>query len=544
MCAGSREIGAYVLSENGNGRTLAFGEILLDETLVDGEIWVKEDALREAGGLNRRIRGKRGYELLLRVAQSCGVVCGAPEKAEQLEGFRRVVEEVYSFRDGLQTDCYLIGRYKKELLAMGCFDDAVLGILENGGEESKRYLEEMLSETKTYHWLYDATQPILVYVGDTICYGVLDVFARSLGKALEDQGFQVIYFDLSRQEIRELGDYIGKRLQAVIGMQTYVFSARMKDGDFLHDRIEAPIYHFVFDHPVWLRNHLESVPVRERILTPDRGYAQFVRTYYRHPAYFLPPAGRGETIDRQKQRAEREYEVSFLGSCQNKLLERLILLRKKNKADCHFVSRYIRDLNIHRNDAPEEVLMRTLEHYGITCDRQEFLERFYAVRWAVLGIAERYRYKVVKRLLEAGITLHVFGDSWRECPLYGHPGLVWHKAALGDEALQVYARSKISLNIMTWHKDGFTERIANAMLQGSVVVTDKSRYLEENFVDGQELLLFDLGDLEQLPERINELLADEERRGRIAERGRQKALREHTWERRAETLIGWLDENR
>ncbi len=101
----------------------------------------------------------------------------------------------------------------------------------------------------------------------------------------------------------------------------------------------------------------------------------------------------------------------------------------------------------------------------------------------------------------------------------------------------------MSLNIMTWHKDGFTERIANAMLQKSVVVTDRTTYLEENFENGRELLMFDLGHLEELPGQIKELLSNEEKRAQIAECAYRKALKYHTWDARAKTLLQWIEED-
>ncbi len=117
--------------------------------------------------------------------------------------------------------------------------------------------------------------------------------------------------------------------------------------------------------------------------------------------------------------------------------------------------------------------------------------------------------------MKSGITLHVFGDSWKQCPMIDCPQMVWHPAAIGKAALEVYARAKISLNVMTWHKDGFTERIANSMLQGAVAVTDRTTYLEENFVDEEELLIFHLG--------------------------YEKALRQHTWHDRADKLLEWIE---
>lgn len=108
--------------------------------------------------------------------------------------------------------------------------------------------------------------------------------------------------------------------------------------------------------------------------------------------------------------------------------------------------------------------------------------------------------------------------------------------------MEVWQDSKISLNIMSWHKGGFTERIANMLLCGTVAVSDKSGYLTKNFADGEELVLFDLREGKTLAGRIKELLADEHKRRQIAKRGCEKSRRFHTWERRTEEFLEILGE--
>ena len=94
---------------------------------------------------------------------------------------------------------------------------------------------------------------------------------------------------------------------------------------------------------------------------------------------------------------------------------------------------------------------------------------------------------------------------------------------------------------MSWHKDGFTERVANIMLARTVLLTDRTRYLEENYVDGEELLLFSLDELEKLPGIITDALRRNDRLEQIAEKGYQKTLHEHTWKRETEKLLSFLD---
>lgn len=541
-------LGALCITKEAGERLLSFEDILLDETLVAGDIRVYGKALREAGGINYRLSAKRNYELLLRIAQKHEVrqiseelltqyLCKAEnDRAEDWQYLSPTREDD---ADAWKTDAYVIGRYKKELLDLGVFDAAVLGVVDAGGEAAERYLERMLTETEEYYKLYDCTQPMLIYAGDDECYSVLDTFARSLGQAIMNLGQSVEYFDVSCQTIEELAPYIKRRFKAVIGMQTYMFSAKLKQGDFAHDRMDAPKYLFVFDHPIWMRNHLEEVPKRLCVMTPDGNYAKFVRDYYGHPARFLPPAGQ----DIICEDVSRDYDVAFLGSYAEGPVHELWAIHGVDRRRSHLLNRYIYYMRRNLSETPECAFEQALADFGITYTREEFIELFWQERWVFLKMAQYYRRKVVESLLEAGIHLHVFGSTWQNCPMREHVCLICHEEALGEEALKVYARSKIALNVMTWHKDGFTERIANAMLQKAVVVTDTTTYLADNFADGEELVLFELDKLSELPVRVQELLADEKKRSRIAQAGYEKAAAFHTWSCRAKELLDIIEED-
>ena len=461
------------------------------------------------------------------------------ENEQEVHGKKPEIYENEPEIYGWKTDCYIISRYKSELLAIGCFDEAVKGVLWEGGGQAESYLEGMLSSSQEYYRIYDYTQPVLIYAGDEICYHVLDTFARNLGKALLEHGCSVIYFDMAKQPMEEITAFVRRRLKAVIGMQTYLFSAKKKDGSFIHDAIGAPEYYFVFDHPVWLRHHLTNVPKQMTVLTPDGNYAAFIEKYYKHPARFLPPAGQEQYYGQQN----RVYDISFLGTYRDSLLDELKALRKNDKKRAYFINRFILYMRMDIAGTPERALEKLLEYYHMTYTDEEFEQQFFGVRWTILRLAHYYRGKVLKTLLQAGFTIHVFGASWKECPLCAYEGLVCHEQAVGEQALQVYGSSKLSLNIMTWHKDGFTERIANAMLQRSVVVTDRTTYLEQNLVNEQELLIFGLDRINELPQKIKSLLEDDRRREKIAESGYQKAKKEHTWYRRAGQLLELMDKS-
>ncbi|MBQ1597642.1 MAG: glycosyltransferase family 1 protein, partial [Lachnospiraceae bacterium] len=99
-------------------------------------------------------------------------------------------------------------------------------------------------------------------------------------------------------------------------------------------------------------------------------------------------------------------------------------------------------------------------------------------------------------------------------------------------------QSKLSLNIMSWHKDSMTERVANMMINRCLVVSDESGYLVERY-GGEEpdMLLFDLEKIRELPGQIRYYLEHDNKRRATIERAYQKAIQNETWEKRTGEIV-------
>ena len=77
----------------------------------------------------------------------------------------------------------------------------------------------------------------------------------------------------------------------------------------------------------------------------------------------------------------------------------------------------------------------------------------------------------------------------------------------------------------------------NIMLCKSVLVTDNTTYLDGKFKHGEDMLIFRLDALEELPEMIRECLNDSQAMERIIQNGFEKAKEYHTWDSRAKEFL-------
>ena len=524
-----------------------FLDILLDETICEGKIMVPEELVRDAGGFNEKLQAKQKYELLLRIAQQSPIVLEEISGKESSDGYviLGADEADCSAEQGCVTDCYVIGKYSGELKAAGCFDMAIMGVLEQaqklGCEERMvPYLEHMVAHGKEYYALDEETEPILIYKGDDVCHNVLTVFAEQFGAALEHAGQHVIYYDLNDEDVAGILKFMGRHFKAVIGVQSYLFSVKMADEvHYVHEYIYGPKYNFIFDHPVWLQKHLQHHYPDFYVLTLDQNYADFAKRYFGKKAILFPPAGMAAE---EPYEPERKYGLTFVGTMGD-YFSQVLWIHGLERPKRFLANRFLLIMRQHPELTLEQAFARAVEHQGLKLTDQEFLDRLRELCVTGYCVMHYYRARVVETILKSGIRLDVFGNSWKLSPLCRYPNLICHPDVTVEESLTIYKQSRMSLNVMSWHKGGFTERMADIMLAGAVLVTDDTTYLRGRY-DYGDMLIYHLDNMDQLPEQIAALLADEERRLQMAEHGREKTAREHTWDGRAVQFLQILRERR
>jgi len=520
---------------------LSLFDILLDETLAYGTIYVPTDCFKKVSQMNHRLPAKKEYELLLRLAEQYPIVTSDSVPLNSSNYYLMRLEESALSFEGLQTDCYILSRYKKILLSNSIFDAATESILQlatslGRQEELLSFMSLMITETEDFLYYDLGSAPFLIYTGETICYEILSVFAKQIGDALCRLGNVIEYYDFSKKELSESTALIGRRFQAIVGVQTYMFSVRMDNGiDFLHDYIIGPKYNIVLDHPARFDNHLAQTPKYLTILTLDRNYAAFAEKYYSVSTQFLPPGG---IPGRNTAYSNRPIGISLIASYNEISVEELRTVHQLPRTQRFFINRLWLILRSNPRLTAEAALSKALIYYNLTLDNAQFLSLYKELIPYINFITSYYRTQVLKVLLDAGFPVDVYGASWSTCPLRTHPNFIWHNKDLStDECLEVWQNSKLALNVMSWHKDAITERILNSMLQKSVVITERNPYVCEAFEDEKDLLLYDLVHLKDLPRKVKVVLEDTSLCQDIAESGYQKALAAHTWDNRASQII-------
>ena len=164
---------------------------------------------------------------------------------DQRQGISQLKRDLsYGGKDLIwQTDCFLVSWLSKELTAAGLLDDAVLEALGSDIQGRMPFLQKMLSHQGRYDLFMQKTSPYLFFVGDLICYGVLDDFARKFGAAFERAGYRVIYQDRQNIGKEYYEKFNGNSYRAIFTMQDQIVSEKVAGKNML-DSLNAPVYFF------------------------------------------------------------------------------------------------------------------------------------------------------------------------------------------------------------------------------------------------------------------------------------------------------------
>lgn len=548
------EYQAVLFGENiGDGGAMDVSTVMSHPEMKIYALAVKKSLLEWTGSFHETLQAYNTYEFLCRVAAETAVygipcaeedngtarkdICGETDQTGESKELCGVIDQTGGDSKSVRkekitvarTFAYIARLHMVRLQAQGVLDDVFFRLIDHMAELdcSREFSGEMgimLDSFAEFERLARNTAPYLIFVGDDTCYSVPKRFAEVLSDELADLGQAVVTTD-GRHGEWHVGDgsniAVPPVLKGVVGYQMEILEREM------FRKMACPKYQFWFDNPIFYADMSHDLPKEYYILSQDADYANYIKRYYgTENAIQFPPAGEDAGYAGNQ---DRPYDVVFIGSYRNQWdvdtfteEERKFYEYMKSHPDVNFEVGYRQYIKENMPYEYEEDAIRT----GLE-----------SVTNACRAVTSYYRDAVIETLIAAGINVHVYGDSWQSFHSEHEAHLSRHPEVSVEESLEVLGHAKIGLNIMSWHKAGMTERIANIMLSGAVCVSDESSYLRENYTDGEELTMFRLSELSFLPQKVLELLREENLRRQMAVKAYERARKKHTWRKRAEELL-------
>lgn len=381
----------------------------------------------------------------------------------------------------------------------------------------------------------------LIFEMKTVCYNSYLYFGDSLGNALTTKGHEVEYFKVDEDVLDDLEKFVGASFDAIIDFNSDLPRALMDDDSFFLDHINGPFFDIILDHPLYHHDTLKNKLQNFHVICLDSRHRDYILKYYPHikSVAVTPMTGElafGHENIEWETWENRPYDILFSGTYTAPVrLETAI-----HKLPDTIIENTYQLIDMMKNDSTltiEDAVDRLSENeiYDyINLDKPLHTQTFY--------LADAYirclnRKKLVQALDKCDCKMHLFGALWQELEL---KNAVLHKEIPFNLTFTVFAKSKISVNIQPNFKAGCHDRVFSAQLNGAVSLTDSTTLLRSEYSDMNNIMFYELDDIDAISSKVNSALSDINNLKKIAQAGSRIAYEKHTWTNIAEVLLKQL----
>ena len=303
--------------------------------------------------------------------------------------------------------------------------------------------------------------------------------------------------------------------------ENYIFDIKndSSGGDYVK------LWHIILDHPLYHNSVLKQPLKNMRVVCLDETHAEYIRKHYSHIKEVIVMPLPADTAKSLVPYNERSRNVLFTGTYTSS--EDIVALAMRSGGDSVEIKNF---QTMHKEPAQEFInsmhIFNKMAGYLLE-NPCETIEKAYtfalgditdetALKETAAAFADGLelnfladmfiraviREELLMEMLRNGIDVDIFGHGWEKfvekCGnVEKSEGRFKGKINICGEVdyrqlPELYADTKIALNVLPWFKAGQHDRIALAMCNGCVCVTDESIYLEKKFVDGENIFMYSL----------------------------------------------------
>jgi len=365
-------------------------------------------------------------------------------------------------------------------------------------------------------------------------YGSQRFFTRKFCEALKRQGVEGKIFDVEEDDSNDI-------IREIIGdspdctCMFGVLDPDNRDADkFLCDYLHIPHLSLVVDMSAQYA-FLSRSPYT-LIASSDMQGVEYLKQHGIDRSMFIPMAV--DSASSGDVYGDRQYDVAFFGSCFDyDAIQKSWELRYPEN-----ISGIIEGLTDtvlgDQGVSFIESIDAAWENSGLVGDERYSFEQFCVdAEWYLRGKA---RVEMIRSIRDAHV--HVFGytkNFWEKF-FSDVKNVTIHDPVDHEGVIDIMRRSKVVLSSSPSFNTGGHVNMFYGLAAGSLVIADDNAFVRENFVDGEDLVMYSHGRREELNGIVCEYLADDEKRRSVAERGQKKVFKDHTWDVRAKALLNML----
>lgn len=308
-----------------------------------------------------------------------------------------------------------------------------------------------------------------------------------------------------------------------------------EEGRFLCDMLKIHHVCCLVDSP------MEFIPLIKSpyniITCVDRSRCDFFKKLGHEKVIFMPHAVE-KNLSHFKDEP-RTFDVLFLGSC----IDYRPIEQKWRSQYPTAISQLLfqaAEITLSDQEIPfyQGLVQATEElkrkHPEIDINHIDFISLLDELETYVVGYD---RIRLLKHIKDARIDIFGNSKSTWESYLKSQSNCVFHESVPFEKALDLMKHAKIVLNSFFSIKAGGHERIFSGMAAGAVLVASENNYMRETFKDFENILFYTTHGLNEVNDKVNAILLDDNKRQAIAKKGQETVMLHHTWDHRCSSLL-------
>lgn len=303
------------------------------------------------------------------------------------------------------------------------------------------------------------------------------------------------------------------------------------------------IFILLQDSPVAYDKQLKNLNNNASVYCTDTNYAKYIQQYYpnigKSAFTFQPGCYLEEQIAYPKRSIDVLLAYDYIEP--EKIFAKI--QQKYTKEIYSLVEQLILKLIASPDKTYENALKEIFEDFSLNDITNEQFKNF-AIEFQIANQYRQAYYNnlIVRQLLQYGIKLHILGEGWEN---FKTPNSIYISVEHWNwyTFQKALSNAKITLIVAPNEQNMLNDRIIAGLMSGSVIAANYNQYLQHNFKDMKNIVLYNLNNLEALPKKLKFLLENNTFASEIAQNGKVYAKKYYTWENSVKYMLEELQEN-
>lgn len=385
---------------------------------------------------------------------------------------------------------------------------------------------------------------ILVYIFTKGNHPTLNDISEEIANGFENIGRDVIRADISNRDDIQNAYYLMQdgEIDFSVGLNSVVSEMTNTTGECIYKDLDTPYVSIMLDAPYNISTGNIAFECKKHLLCLlDRSHMPIIKDLFPRKKFwgkmFLPLGG--IQYDDNIFDTQRQYDVIWAAN----------VYENGNPVKQWHNDPMLKPYRGILDDVAEYLICEPVsvaEGFDYVLKRRGLYDEEFANIFLPYYFMIFYYIKIIRRirsmefLLRNDIQVDIFGIGWDTVPLIRYnlnKNIKLHGQVSYQEVLQATRQAKIVYQDQAEFNNGAHDRVFSGMLNGSVVVTEYSTYLAEEFVEGNDIFFYDWKNGLNQVQVIHDLINDESKRLSVAISAYGKAATHHRWSNRAASIV-------